>query len=205
MIDIRNCDNMDLMKQFPDNYFHLAIVDPPYGININENMGLKKGKKNRHDKKVEWDNEIPTPEYFKELHRVSKNQIVWGGNYFPDLWVSGCSHFIFWDKKTPIGMSFSDGELAWTSFNKADRKYTLYNERGGKIHPTQKPVKLYEWLLMNYAKEGDKILDTHLGSGSIAIACHNLKFDLTACELDKDYFEASLKRLKQHKSQLTMF
>jgi site-specific DNA-methyltransferase (adenine-specific) len=195
---------MELMARYPDNYFDLAIVDPPYGININANMGLKKGQKKKHEK-VNWDNETPSNEYWKEVFRVSKNQIIWGANYFPQVWVNGCKHFIFWDKETPLGMSFSDGELAFTSFDKADRKFTFRNVGGNKIHPTQKPVKLYEWLLLNYAKEGDKILDTHLGSGSIAIACHNLKFDLIACELDKDYFDASLKRLQNHQSQLTMF
>jgi site-specific DNA-methyltransferase (adenine-specific) len=204
MINITNECNMALMARYPDNYFDLAIVDPPYGIGINANMGLKKGQKKKHEK-VNWDNETPSDEYWKEVFRVSKNQIVWGANYFPQVWVNGCKHFIFWDKETPLGMSFSDGELAFTSFDRADRKFTFRNVTGDKIHPTQKPVKLYEWLLMNYAKEGDKILDTHLGSGSIAIACHNLKFDLTACELDTDYFDASLKRLHNHQSQLTMF
>lgn len=203
-IEITNECNMKLMARYPDKYFDLAIVDPPYGININANMGLKKGQKKKHNK-VEWDSEVPDNHYWKEVFRVSKNQIVWGANYFPQVWVNGCKHFIFWDKQTPQGMSFSDGELAWTSFNQADRKYTFRNITGDKIHPTQKPVKLYEWLLMNYAKPNDKILDTHLGSGSIAIACHNRGFDLTACELDADYYNSALKRLKTHQNQMTMF
>ena len=202
---VLNIDCMDFMKTMPDKFFELAIVDPPYGININENMGLKKGQKKRHTKKAEWDSEIPNPEYFLELKRVSKNQIVWGGNYFPDLWVNGCSHFIFWDKQTPVGMSFSDGELAWTSFNKANRKYTLFNEKGGKIHPTQKPVKLYKWLLKNYAKEGDKIFDSHMGSQSSRIAAYDTGFDYYGCELDKDYFDSGNKRFEQFKSQLKIF
>jgi site-specific DNA-methyltransferase (adenine-specific) len=206
MIQITNEDNMNLMARYPDNHFDLAIVDPPYGININENLGLKKGQKKRHKKKVLWDSEIPTNKYFEELNRVSKNQIIWGGNYFGYIWKNGCRHFIFWDKNTPLGMSFSDGELAWTSFDRADRKFNYTNPKySGKIHPTQKPVKLYEWLLMNYAKEGDKILDTHLGSGSIALACHNLKYDLTGCELDKEYYDSAMLRLNNHQSQTRMF
>lgn len=196
---------MELMSHYPDNHFELAIVDPPYGISINANMGRKKGKPKKH-RDVKWDDEIPSDEYFEEMIRVSRNQIVWGGNYFPFLWKSPCKHFIFWDKLIPPDLSFSDGELAWTSFNMAIKKYVKWN-RGGvsKIHPTQKPVALYKWLLMNYAKEGDKILDTHLGSGSIAIACYDLGFDLTACELDKDYYEAAMKRIKNHTDQITIF
>ena len=206
-MEITNEDNMILMARYPDNYFDLAIVDPPYGININMNMGLKKNKRIKHERK-KWDSEIPADLYFKQLLRVSKHQIVWGGNYFPYLWKEPCKHFIFWDKVVAKEMSFSDGEMAWTSFNMAIKKFTYRNiSTNGisKIHPTQKPVKLYEWLLMNYAKENDKILDTHLGSGSIAIACHNLGFDLTACELDTDYYNAAMKRLKEHQSQIRMF
>ena len=201
---------MELMARYEDNHFDLAIVDPPYGIDLaNMNMGLgnapKSSKaKNRKWKPKDWDNEIPTKEYFNQLFRVSKNQIIWGGNYF-DLGV--CGKFIIWDKEIPKGLSFSDCEYAWTSFNGANKifRYSAYRNKSEKFHPTQKPPTLYEWLLMNYAEEGDKILDTHLGSGSIAIACHNLGFDLTACELDKDYYEAAMKRLKQHQAQLTMF
>jgi site-specific DNA-methyltransferase (adenine-specific) len=155
-----------------------------------------------------WDTEIPPKEYFNELFRVSKNQIIWGANYFVTYLNSGTKGWIVWDKGQH-GLTMSDCELAYSSFNVATRIFTqnrvILLQEGGTIHPTQKPVKLYKWLLMNYAKEGDKILDTHLGSGSIAIACHNLGFDLTACELDKDYFEAAMKRLKQHQAQLTMF
>jgi site-specific DNA-methyltransferase (adenine-specific) len=216
MIKITNECNMALMARYPDNYFDLAIVDPPYGIGFGtyERGGQGVKTKERHTKngKKNWDDSIPSDEYFIELKRVSKNQIVWGGNYFPYLWQQGCKGFIFWYKGNPVP-NFADGELAYTSFNKVAKQfdYRYYGNLDGntsakeKYHPTQKPIALYEWLLMNYAKEGDKILDTHLGSGSIAIACHNLKFDLTACELDKEYYEASLKRLHSHQSQLTMF
>jgi len=204
---ITNEDNMQLMARYEDNYFDLAIVDPPYGIGFDNKIRDKKSKN--------WDNKIPKDKYFIELQRVSKNQIVWGGNYFPILWNKGCKAFIFWDKD-PSTPNYSDGELAWTSYDKlAKRFYYAWNgladgikgrnKKTKTIHPTQKPVKLYEWLLMNYAKEGYKILDTHLGSGSIAMACHNLGFELTGCELDKDYYEAAMKRIEQHKQQTRMF
>lgn len=210
-IEITNEDNMALMSRYPDKYFDLAIVDPPYGIDILHSGGLgtnclnKKHNRKMHTRKL-WDKTPPNKEYFKELFRVSKNQIIWGGNYFTKF-LPPSMGWIFWDKGQDLTMS--DGELAFTSFNKALRRKIINRGQlmaeGGTIHPTQKPVKLYKWLLMNYAKEGDKILDTHLGSGSIAIACHNLGFDLTACELDKDYYEAAMKRLQQHQQQLTMF
>ena len=200
MIELSNEDNMQLMARYEDNHFDLAIVDPPYGIDINKSGRLGhyggKGKK--------WDNETPDKEYFTELKRVSKNQIIWGGNYF-DLPPTRC--FLIWDKQQPEGVSFASCEYSWTSFDKSAKTFYMrpQNADNIRIHPTQKPVKLYEWLLMNYAKEGDKILDTHLGSGSIALACHNLKFDLTACELDAEYFKAAQKRLKQHQQQMTIF
>tara|TARA_R100000479_G_scaffold165513_1_gene104835 strand:- start:17 stop:643 length:627 start_codon:yes stop_codon:yes gene_type:complete len=205
------------LKEFKDNEFDLAIVDPPYGIGFgefnrtNKNSKGERFKANKY-KNSKWDDSIPDDNYFKELKRVSKNQIIWGGNYFPFLWKNGCKGFIFWYKGNPVP-NFSDGELAWTSFNKVAKQFN-FRYYGGlegntssskKYHPTQKPVKLYEWLLMNYAKEGDKILDTHLGSGSIAIACHNLGFDLEGYELDIEYFEAAKKRLKQHQQQIRMF
>jgi site-specific DNA-methyltransferase (adenine-specific) len=159
----------------------------------------------------DWDGEIPSAKYFNELKRVSKNQIIWGANYMTEF-LQPSMGWIFWDKNT--SGDFSDGELAYTSFNRALKKinvvwcgmrqYDMKNKEI-RIHPTQKPVRLYEWLLKNYAKEGDKILDTHLGSGSIAIACHNLGFELTACELDKDYFDAAMKRLNQHQAQQRLF
>ncbi len=213
---ITNEDNMKLMARYPDNHFDLAIVDPPYGLGMggNLNVNAKVNYKNKN-----WDTETPSDEYFDELKRISKNQIVWGGNYFAHLWQEGCKGFICWNKLNHHD-NRADVEMAWTSFNKL-AKYVEYmwdgNRYGTKgnikgvgkptirIHPTEKPVYLYEWLLMNFAKEGDKILDTHLGSGSIAIACHNLGFDLTACELDKDYYDKAMKRIQEHKNQIRMF
>jgi site-specific DNA-methyltransferase (adenine-specific) len=205
MINLTNEDNMELMSRYNDNHFELAIVDPPYGIG-DKFKGGKSGKMNFNEVVDKgWDNEIPKQEYFDELFRVSKNQIIWGGNYFLDN-LENTRCFIVWDKKISEDFSLAMAEFAWTSFDKLAKIFRLSVPKiGGKIHPTQKPVKLYEWLLMNYANEGDKILDTHLGSGSIAIACHNLGFDLTACELDKEYYDAACKRLKQHQAQLTIF
>ena len=185
------------MARYEDNYFDLAIVDPPYGIGISSNP-----VRQQHAKK-DWDNAIPTKEYFDELFRVSKNQIIWGGNYFDLPPTQG---FFIWDKKQPHDFSLAMCEMAWSSLQKPAKMWSLsvLKERN-KIHPTQKPVQLYEWLLQNYAKEGDKILDTHLGSGSIAIACHNMKYDLTACELDKEYYDKAMKRLKEHTAQQRLF
>tara|TARA_R100000655_G_scaffold40612_4_gene76409 strand:+ start:1504 stop:2130 length:627 start_codon:yes stop_codon:yes gene_type:complete len=201
-INITNEDNMQLMARYKDNYFDLAIVDPPYGINVNK-MTLGSGKYKNKGKL--WDNESPKLNYFNELFRVSKNQIIWGANYMIDKIKKPSMGWVYWDKMNG-NSDFSDGELAYTSFNKALRsfKYHLHKDRSIRFHPTQKPVSLYTWLLVNYAKEGDMILDTHLGSGSIAIACHNLGFNLTACELDKDYYNSTLKRIKQHQSQLRL-
>jgi len=200
-INFYNIDCIEFMKNKPDNYYDLAIVDPPYGIGVNPNMGLKKGQRKRHSE-ITWDNEIPTPEYFAELFRVAKNQIIWGGNYFP---LPPTKHFIFWDKMNPEGLSFSDGEMAWTSFNKAIRKWSRRNSGGDKIHPTQKPKDLYRWLLKNYAKQGDKILDTHGGSMGIALACDIENFDLDICEIDKEYFDNGIKKYNEFKQQITMF
>lgn len=214
-ITITNEDNMELMKRYPDNYFELAIVDPPYGIGMDRTIGIGIGKKKGFTKKKEykqkkWDKSTPDQEYFNELFRVSKNQIIWGANYFTKQ-LPVIKNYIFWYKKgQSVDNKFNDGEMAYASLGRT-RMIDIWwngvgviNSRENKIHPTQKPVKLYEWLLDNYAKEGDKILDTHLGSGSIAIACHNRKFELTACELDKDYFEASIKRIQNHINQLTI-
>jgi len=204
---ITNECNMKLMARYKDNHFDLAIVDPPYGIGISGQKENKKGKKSdrKFHQEKDWDNEIPSLEYFNELKRVSKNQIIWGANYFVQHLNEGHKGWLVWDK-CQHGLTMSDCELAYSSFDTATRIFKqnrcILMQEGGTIHPTQKPVKLYEWLLMNYAKQGDKILDTHLGSGSIALACHNLGYDLTACELDKEYFEASQKRLKQHQAQL---
>ena len=201
---------MALMARYPDNYFDLAIVDPPYGLDLaNMNMGAGKSKKaskiqNRKWVAKDWDKSVPSTEYFVELFRVSKSQIIWGGNYFQ---LPPCKNYVIWDKQMPQGLSFADCEMAWTSFDKAPKifRHSAYLDKANKMHPTQKPIKLYKWLLMNYAKPNDKILDTHLGSGSIAIACHDLGFDLTACELDTDYFNGALKRLENHKLQLKIF
>jgi len=209
-MNITNEDNMELMARYEDNYFDLAIVDPPYGIDVTK-MSLGNGKNKIPRGSLDWDKETPKQEYFNELNRVSKMVIIWGANNMTE-YIPSISSWIYWDKGTGAN-DFSDGELAYCSKGGALRsvkiswvganaKDGLYKER---IHPTQKPVKLYEWLLMRYAKEGDKILDTHLGSGSIAIACHNLGFDLTACELDTDYYNACMKRLKEHKNQIRLF
>ena len=211
-IEITNEDNMELMARYPDNHFDLAIVDPPYGIGagskkfINRNTANKKAESFYKDN--DWDVK-PSKDYFNQLERVSKNFIIWGGNYFVDmLKPSRC--FIVWDKKTGDN-SYADCELALTSIDSNAKIFTKFwlgahaKNEYDRIHPTEKPTSLYEWLLMNYAKEGDKILDTHLGSGSIAIACHNLGFELTACELDKDYYEASIKRIQNHIAQQRLF
>ncbi len=216
-ITITNEDNMALMARYPDKHFDLAIVDPPYGIGFGQFNRTNKAsngeriKANKY-KNEDWDNEIPDDAYFAELIRVSKNQIIWGGNYFPCLWHNGCKGFIFWHKGNPVP-NFADGELAWTSFNKVAKifNYKYYGNLEGntsaskKYHPTQKPIDLYKWLLKNYANLGDKILDTHLGSGSIAIACHDYGFDLTACELDEDYFKAATRRVNDYMSQQQLF
>jgi len=193
-IEITNEDNMSLMARYPDKYFDLAIVDPPYGIGISSNP-----VRQQHEKKI-WDNNIPSNDYFTELFRVSKNQIIWGGNYFG---LPASQGFIIWDKKQPENFSLAMCENAWSSIQSPAKifRYSVLTERD-KIHPTQKPIKLYKWLLDKYAKSGDKILDTHLGSGSIAIACHDYGFDLTACELDEEYFNAAMKRLNDHRTQL---
>jgi site-specific DNA-methyltransferase (adenine-specific) len=209
-MNITNEDNIELMARYKDNYFDLAIVDPPYGLGKRTTSGgtnKSKGGKNYQAAKWDnhdWDNEIPTDKYFIELKRVSRNQIVWGGNYFSFLWDKSCRGLITWDKMVYLP-TMSQIEYAWYSEDKLPQLIKIDNNDSNRTHPTQKPVKLYEWLLMNYAKEGDKILDTHLGSGSIAIACHNLGYDLTACELDKEYFVAAMKRIEQHKAQLTIF
>ena len=230
MLTITNEDNMALMARYSDKYFDLAIVDPPYGIGAskqNESTRKIKGRQNSivkssNLKSKEWDNKIPKKEYFDELFRVSKNQIIFGGNYFPLPLINS---WIVWNKLQLLETR-SDGELAWTSFKRPLKIVTLLQDgfkRGqnvgydqpviynvpfsGKqtIHPTQKPVALYKWLLDKYGKQGDKILDTHLGSGSIAIACHDYGFDLTACELDKEYFDAAMKRINNHMAQTKLF
>jgi len=198
MHDLRNCNCMDLMREFPDKYFDLAIVDPPYSDNVS---GLNVGTGNRGFRYAEF--RRPSKAYFDELFRVSQIQIIWGWNWLSDI-LPPSSGFICWNKHQ--NGHFSECELAFASEGKArhfDRPYQL--DIGNKIHPTQKPVALYRWLLHNYAKPGDKILDTHLGSGSIAIACHEKGFHLTGSELDPDYFAAMQKRLAEATAQGDMF
>ena len=193
-------DCMEYMKSLPDNAFDLAIVDPPYGIDINSSGRLGHyGGKNK-----KWDSETPKQEYFDELFRISKNQIIWGANYF-NMPPTRC--FLIWDKEQPESVSFASCEYAWTNFDKSAKTYYQrpQNADTERIHPTQKPVKLYEWLLTNYAKQGDKILDTHLGSGSHAIACNNLGFELVGLELDEDYFKASCERIAKETQQERLF
>jgi site-specific DNA-methyltransferase (adenine-specific) len=199
---VENRDCMEAMKEFPDKYFELAIVDPPYGFGVNMNMGRRKGKAKKHEDK-DWDDSIPNDDYFDELFRVSENQIIWGGNYF-GLPANKC--FIIWDKAEGIyGRDFAEAEYAWASFNESSRIWKHGPNQIDRIHPTQKPIKLYKWILHNYAKPGDKILDTHLGSGSSRIAAYDMGFDFWGYELDKDYFDAQEKRFKQHTSQIKMF
>ena len=222
-IEITNEDNMLLMARYPDNYFDLAIVDPPYGIGADEaqnnaaeqriksNGKSKAGRGYKLYKKSEWDNEIPNEKYFKELFRISKNQIIWGGNYMTEF-LKPSMGWIIWDKGQR-DFSLADGEMAWTSFNKAMRIFEFSrasciksnNTAIEKFHPTAKPFELYKWILDKYAKPGDKILDTHLGSGSIAIACHDYGFELTACELDSEYYDKATERIKNHVSQQKLF
>lgn len=198
-----NMDCMEGMKQFPDKYFDLAIVDPPYGISANHNMGRRKKDKASNYKKINWDDRPPDESYFSELFRVSKNQIIWGANYF-SMPPTKC--FIVWRKlQISENMSFSMLEYAWSSFDSTSKEWIGRSNEPGRIHPTQKPVALYEWLLNNYAKPGDKILDTHVGSASSLIACYNLGFDYVGFEIDTDNFAAASERLETAKSQISIF
>jgi site-specific DNA-methyltransferase (adenine-specific) len=217
-IKITNEDNMLLMARYPDNYFDLAIVDPPYGIgesNKNfESRGVssekwKRAKPKKYEKK-DWDNFAPNKNYFIELQRVSKNQIIWGANHFiENIPNANSSCWVVWDKDN--SGDFADCEIALTTFKSAIRKIKLLwsgfrkCENVERSHPTQKPILLYKWLIDKYAKENDKILDTHLGSGSIAIACHDYGFELTACELDKEYYDKAMQRIVNHTNQTKLF
>ena len=199
-------DNMKLMARYPDNYFDLAIVDPPYGIGHSLLSGEKRGSKFvRTTKHVEWD-VLPNENYFNELKRVSKNQIIWGGNYFLD-YLPSTRGMLIWDKIQIF--SGADFEFAWTSFDTSAKAFRMSRVEAygnmNKIHPTEKPIDLYKFCLDKYAKQGDKILDTHLGSGSIAIACHDYKFELTACELDTEYFDKAMERITNHTNQQKLF
>ena len=199
-------DCMDGMKEFPDGYFDLAIVDPPYGIDAG-NMQMGSGKHSFANHKSDWDKTIPSSEYFSELFRVSKNQIIWGGNYFTE-YLKPSKHWIVWDKQNP-NLSFAEGELAWVRKGKLLRifhKYSVPNSASGtKIHPTQKPVELYAWILQNYAKQGDKILDTHVGSGSSLIACGRYKHDYVGFEIDEYYYKIARERIDNELSQMSIF
>jgi site-specific DNA-methyltransferase (adenine-specific) len=199
-----NCDCMELMSS--GKKWDLAVVDPPYGINVNVSMGRRKGdKKSDYHKFSGNDSSIPNENYFKELFRISKNQIVWGGNYMTEfLKPSPC--WILWDKGFSENVTFAQFEMAWSSFSSSAKKYD-FNAAANKdrIHPTQKPTDLYRWILKNYAKEGDTILDTHGGSMSSAIACHMEGFELDICELDKEYFDAAVNRFKIYEQQQKLF
>lgn len=203
-------DCVEGLRHYPDNYFDLAVVDPPYGLDLaNMNMGIGKTKKaskakNRKWKAKDWDKNTPTEAFFVELWRVSKNRIIWGGNYFN---LPPCKHYIIWDKEIPNGLSFADCEFAWTSFDNAPRmfRYSAYLDKKSKFHPTQKPVKLYDWIYDRYAERGKRVLDTHLGSGSSRIAANKAGLDFTGFEIDGEYFEAQEKRWQNWVSQTRLF
>jgi len=205
MNEVKLIDCMEYMKTVPDKYYELAIVDPPYGIGMS---GGNVGYKGFNDlERKEWDNGIPPKEYFDELIRISTNQIIWGGNYF-GLPPTRC--FLIWDKGEGFkNRTYAEAELAWTSFDKNVKifKYDPLAKGAyrGKIHPTQKPVALYKWLLKNYAKPNDKIFDSHVGSGSSRIACYDMGFDFTGCELDPDYWKAQEERFNIHTMQGDLF
>mgnify|MGYP005841737061 CR=1 FL=1 len=210
-IELHNVDCLPFMKQCEDKQFDLAIVDPPYGIDRGGQPETftknPKHKRKEHTKK-DWDKTRPDAEYWNELFRISKNQIVWGANYFVAHLNEPKMGWIIWDKGQH-GLSMSDCEIAYSSFDRATRIFTfnrcLIAQKGGSIHPTQKPVELYRYLLNEYAEKGNKIFDSHLGSGSIAIACDDLGFDLTACEIDSEYFRKANKRLEPYRKQRTLF
>lgn len=205
MINFHHIDCMEFMAKVPDKFYRLAIVDPPYGINKDGQIKTTGGHGGRkaHSKK-NWDAQRPSGEYFSELFRVSVNQVVWGANYYPE-YLKGTMGWIFWDKGQDINQS--DGELAFTSFESAFRRIKMNRVellKQGTIHPTEKPIKLYRWILQNYAKPGDNIIDTHGGSMSIAIACDMEGFDLDICEIDREYFYAGVNRFNEYKRQLTL-
>jgi site-specific DNA-methyltransferase (adenine-specific) len=207
-IYIENCDNMLLMARYPDNHFDLAIVDPPYGIiNDAKATGFKNNTFKNVKKAKNWDLK-PPKKYWNELFRISKNQIIWGFQYFINE-LEPTKSIIIWDKMN--GENFmNDCELAWSNCKGNNKLFKhayigRYHPEPIKVHPTQKPILLYKWLLDKYAKEGDKILDTHLGSGSIAIACHDYGFELTACELDKEYYDKAIQRIVNHTNQTKLF
>lgn len=215
LLDLRLADCMAVMRETPDNAYDLAIVDPPYGIGASAKKKYHAGALTEYTAK-KWDDEIPPAEYFVELRRVSKHQIIFGANYFT-AHLPPAKNWLVWDKLQPDGVSFSMHELAFYSGGGQAKIFRAYNggnrvanndEKAQKylrIHPTQKPVALYQWCLANYAKPGDRILDTHMGSGSIAIACHILGYSLTACEIDPDYYAAAVERIQRETRQLNLF
>jgi len=213
-IELLNVDCMEFMRSCADKHFDLAIVDPPYGIEADKKNSVLKKQSNKSASfskdygDQDWDSEIPSDDYFAELKRVSKRQIIWGANFFG---LKG--GYLYWHKNVTMP-TYSTGELAWLSWlNKLDFveitwhgmiQHDMQNKED-RIHPTQKPAQLYKWLLKNYAKEGDKILDTHLGSGSSAIACFDYKFEMVGCEIDIDYFNGAVKRIQNHAAQTVLF
>ena len=209
-MQIINDDCMNIMKQTPDNYYDLAICDPPYGIGIDGQKESIKGKKSdrKYHEPKGWDSAPPSVEYFNELHRVSKNCVIWGGNYFLYGLNEGHKGWLIWDKGQH-GLTMSDCEMAYTTFDSPTRIWTknrcVLKQEGTTIHPTQKPVKLYNWIYANYAEEGQKILDTHGGSFSNAIAAHYAKMHFVGCELDEDYYKASIERIRKETRQLELF
>jgi len=198
---------MELMRDTPDNHFDLAIVDPPYGIDWMEQVkNPNKGKNWKQWDGKEWDKAVPETEYFRELERVSRQQIVWGANYMGDI-LKPTPCWLIWDKMQEFsGATF---EMAWTSFKSPAKAFRMSRVEAyanqQKVHPTQKPVKLYNWILENYAEKGQRILDTHMGSGSIAIACHYFAAHLTATEIDEDYFNAACERIERETRQMDLF
>lgn len=205
-----NIDCMEAMRKIPDKFFQLAITDPPYGIGI-DGQKISINKNPKHNRKEHqrkgWDKSIPKEEYFRELERVSVNQIIWGGNYFVEHLKAGHKGWIVWDKGQR-GLTMSDCELAYTSFDKPTRIVTINRAelaKDGTIHPTQKPVKLYEWILKNYAQPGDRIIDTHAGSGASCIACHRMRYEWLAFEIDKDYYRKATERIQAEQAQLSIF
>jgi site-specific DNA-methyltransferase (adenine-specific) len=195
---------MELLKRTPDKFYDLAIVDPPYGIDASKKFGLQEFGWTQY-KRSDWDSEIPKKEYFDELFRVSKNQIVWGANHFISRMPYDSACWLMWDKKFSDDVSFSQFEMAWTSLEGTCKKYDKHPTQENRIHPTQKPISLYDWIYHKYAKEGDLILDTHLGSGSSRIAANKAGLSFVGCELDKEYFEAQEKRYKNFTAQLRLF
>lgn len=195
-----NMDCMEAMRKMPDKCFDLAVVDPPYGISITDSGRLRKYNAN----KKRWDDSAPSEEYFRELFRVSKNQIIWGGNYFN---LPPCRGFIIWDKRQPEDISFASCEFAWSSFDVSARTfyYSALRSKESRIHPTQKPIALYAWIFQHYAKPGDRILDTHLGSGSSRIAAYDAGLDFVGYEIDKDYFNKQEERFAAHTAQCSLF